>query len=88
MADPLRGFEVDSLYRSPLSALLEHPGLFGLIGAFGVFLVLISPQICIQAFDPAQCTPTVEVLGWVIAGVGFVPYVFLRFSRDGDGDST
>lgn len=87
MADPLRGFEVDSLYRSPVSALLEHPGLLVILGAFGIVLVLVSPQICIQAFDPARCTPTVEVFGWVIAGVGFVPYVFIRLSRLGDDDS-
>lgn len=82
MVDPTQGFKLDSLYRAPANALLEHPSLLLVLATLGLILAIIAPDICVVAFYQQRCTMDVQLLGTVIAVGALLPYVYVRYRRD------
>lgn len=82
MVDPTQGFKVDSLYRAPVNALLEHPSLFLVGVAGGLLLAILAPDICVVAFFQRRCIIDIRRLGAVMAIGSLLPYVYMRYRRD------
>lgn len=76
-----RGFRLDGVARHPPNALVEHPELLLVIGAFGIGVTLFSSQLCAGLIHSIRCAGALELLGLGIAGVGVIPYVIVRIQR-------
>ena len=74
MVDPHRGFELASLYRMPINAIVAHPVLLLGLVAGGVGLAVGATALCRPVFDQFQCVRDVRALGWGLAGVGVAMY--------------
>ena len=79
MVDPLRAFREDSGYSFPNNPFVEYPSLLLLVVGSGILLWFISPTVCVDAFSLDQCITNSQKAGLLIAVLGLIPYVLLKF---------
>jgi len=77
MVDPDVGLKLDSAYRFPANAIVEHPGLLLVVAGAGALLVLTAPRLCLQEVDPSACRGLLEPLGLSIAALAGLLYVLV-----------